>query len=175
MKKISVLLALMLMSGWVNAGQINVTWHQPDDYVDIEGAEESQKRFQTKTFKQFEKYFAKLAKKLPAEVSVNLKVTDLNLAGDVRYNFALQREIRMVSHVYWPMIEFEYQVKSGEQEIASGNTKLKDMSFMDRGHGSRGSQKPLSYETRMLSTWFKKDVQNMITQWQKHQTAVMAE
>ena len=166
---------LILMSGVVNAGQIKVTWHEPEKYRDVAGADERNKRFQKKTFSQFEKYFSKMAQKLPEEVTIQLKVTDLDLAGDVRYNFALHREIRLVSHIYWPMMEFDYEINSGSHHVASGTAKLKDMAFMDRGNVFRGSHRPLSYETHMLSTWFKKDVQTMLHQWQKHHTAVMSD
>jgi len=175
MKKYLMLPLFLLLPSLVNAGQINVTWHEPDKYADIEGADESQKRFQSKTFKQFEKYFAKVAKTLPDDVTVNLKVTDLNLAGDVRYNFALHREIRLVTHVYWPMIEFDYDVKVGDKDVQSGTKSLKDMAFMDRSSAFRSSQRPLSYETRMISSWFKRDVTTMLDHWHKDQIAVMAD
>ena len=46
----------------------------------------------------------------PEHLALNVKVTNLNLTGEVRYNYAAQRDIRLVKRSYWPSIEFEYQL-----------------------------------------------------------------
>jgi len=168
------LLGSALWASNVSAGEIKVNWFEPEEYTDVKGADESDKRFQKRTFHQFEKFFTKLSKKLPEDVQLSLKVTNVNLAGDVRYNFNASREIRLITDIYWPAIEFEYQLTSKNKVIDKGEVKLKDMAFMSRGSVNRRSE-VLKYEKRLLNDWFDDHVQTQLANWQKQQSAVMSE
>jgi len=173
--RLTMLGVLLLACGSASAGEIEVNWYQPEKYTDVKGANESNKRFKQRTFKQFEAFFAKQAQSLPEDVKIKLTITNLNLAGDVRHNFSLHREIRLVTQTYWPMIEFEYQITAGDKVVDSGKTKLKDMSFLDRGRIRASRSGALNYEKRMLKDWFRKDVEKALLNWRQHQNAVMAD
>lgn len=166
--------SLLLMAPFAQAGEIKVKWFEPENYTDMKGADESDKRFQKRAFKQFDKHFAKLAKKLPEGVVLNLKVTNVNLAGDVRYNFNLHREIRLVKDVYWPSFEFEYQLSQNNELIEKGEAEIKDMSFMVRGN-RMSRHESLRFEKRLFNEWFEEQVQTRVDKWQKQQDAVMSE
>lgn len=166
--------SLLLMTPFAQAGEIKVKWFEPENYTDMKGAEESDKSFQKRAFKQFDKYFTKLAKKLPEGVTLDLKVTNVNLAGDVRYNFNMHREIRLVKDVYWPSFEFEYQLTQNNELIDKGEVEIKDMAFMLRGNRMSRNE-PLRFEKRMFNDWFEEQVQTRVDKWQKQQDAVMSE
>lgn len=152
----------ILFIGVSQAGTATVEWHDPDSYLDIRHANSGKNQFRRNVFNQFEKHFSKLTAEMPEGFELKVKVTNLNLAGDVRYSFSMHREVRIVKHTYWPMIEFEYQLTNGEQIVKSDKVKLKDMFFMDRGGSFRLSHDSYHYEKRILTDWFDKTMQVMI-------------
>ena len=163
--------ALLLTSQPAFSGNIDVNWHEPENYKDVRGADESDKRYQKRVFKQFEKFFQREAKRLPHDVMLKLKVTNINLAGEVQYSFDMGREIRMVSSLHWPKVEFEYLLAKGDRIVNKGQVSLKDIVFMDRA--APLGRDFLMYEKRLLSEWFRKDVEVMLANWHKQQHAVM--
>lgn len=173
MKNILAVLMLIGSSFTSFAGEIKVTWQDPKSYIDVKGAEVSDARFQKRVFKSFEKHFDKLAQELPENASLNLVFTNINLAGDVRYNFSMSREIRLVSDLYWPMLQFEYQLAVGDDVVDSGTAKLKDMAFMARGSMRYGSDS-FKYEKRLFDEWFADAVTEKLDSLTRQHNAVMA-
>jgi hypothetical protein len=149
------------------AASVEVKWQEPDSYSDIRHGNSHKTKFRKNLFTQLEQHFEKLAEKLPEQLKLKIKVTNLNLAGDVRYNFSMSQDIRIVKNIYWPSIEFEYSLLNNEQVVKSETVKLKDMAFMDRGGSSRLSHDSYYYEKRILTKWFDKDLQGIITDWQQ--------
>lgn len=175
--KVAAVTALLMFCGLVNANSVSVTWHEPEKYTDVKGANESDKRYRQQVFKQYEKHIAKLAESLPENATVELTIKDLNLAGDVRYNFSLHREIRMVERLHWPRIKFDYKLMSDGQVVDKGEVVLKDMSFMDRAGMMRNSHShnSLKYDLYLLTRWFSKELEPALAQYEKQQNAVMSE
>ncbi len=156
------------------AGEVKVQWHEPKNYTDVRAANGGSKAFRERVFKGLEKHFTKMAAEvLPSHLALNIKVTNLNLAGDVRYNFAAHRDIRLVKRIYWPSIEFEYELLEQGKVIKSEVIKLKDMSFMDRGSSLR-NRSSYYYEERIITDWFIRDIKPMLAQLDKQKTAVMS-
>ncbi|WDE04548.1 DUF3016 domain-containing protein [Thalassomonas viridans] len=134
------------------AASSEVKWTEPDKYRDIRPGEGNRKHFREQTFKEFERYFAKLAAKLPENQQLKIEVTDVDLAGDVR--FGSHRQIRVIKDIYVPRMNFSYQLLAADETvISSGKAKLKDLNFM---HGSRfkHSNESFNYEKSMLDDWF---------------------
>ncbi|XPF92760.1 DUF3016 domain-containing protein [Colwellia sp. RE-S-Sl-9] len=149
---VSVATFLLLVITWnVAAGESEVIWENPDKYTDIRAGSESQSRFEARIFNSFEKHFAKLTEKLPEGQILKIKVIDVDLAGDVRFD--TMDRIRVIRDIYFPRIEFSYQLVNADKSVAqSGEINLKDMVFM--GSFSRYQNKSLSYEKVMLDKWF---------------------
>lgn len=136
----------------VLAGTSEVTWSNPEKYRDIDPGDSHREKFKRQVFANFEKHFNKLAQKLPEGQVLKIKVTDVDLAGDTNFNM---ERIRIVKDIYFPRIEFAYQVIDANGNIVlSGEENLKDMSFMMRG-GIKYNNDMLSYEKRMLDDWFR--------------------
>ncbi|WP_448214201.1 DUF3016 domain-containing protein [Colwellia sp. MEBiC06753] len=152
----------LLVSGMVNAAAVEVEWSDPDSYRDIRPANESREGFKQRTFKDFEKIFAKLAAKLPEDNTLKLKVTDVDLAGSVE--FGRTQPIRVVRTIDFPRIDFSYQLLDGKQQvIASEEVSLKDMNFMSNNQ-ARFKNQSLGYEELMLERWFDKTMKDYIVQ-----------
>lgn len=160
----------MLSAMPVQAGTVKVEWHEPDKYTDIKSANANRNKFRKSVFKQFDKHFSKMAQKeLPEGMRLEVKVTNIDLAGEVRG----AAQYRTVTNSRWPSIEFEYSLYDGKRLVKSETVKLKDMTFMDK-RSRLGNRSAYFYEKRLIKDWFVDDVRTMLAQWTKQQSAVMA-
>ncbi|GLX78987.1 hypothetical protein tinsulaeT_23270 [Thalassotalea insulae] len=157
MKKVTVILSTvlaLLLTPATLAATTKVKWTNPDDYHDIYAGEEHRAKFKAQVFSSLEKHFAKLAQQLPEGQRLNIEVTDLDLAGDVHIGGI--RRIRIIKELFYPRIEFSYQLfDSSNHIISSDKINLKDMNFM-YGSTLRYRNERFGYEKRMLDDWFKK-------------------
>ena len=78
-----------LAAPYAFAGEAVVKFTNVDDYTDIPYSER-----QT-IMDQFKDHFAKQVKSLPAGVTLNVEVLDIDLAGEVRPNFRNPNDIRV--------------------------------------------------------------------------------
>ncbi|MEW6989078.1 DUF3016 domain-containing protein [Colwelliaceae bacterium 6441] len=156
MNKFIVLLTMMTLGLFASvsmAATTEVKWENPDDYRDVDAGEGHRAKFKARVFADFEKHFTMLAKKLPEGQTLKIKVTDVDLAGDVHQSM---RRIRIVKDLFFPRMTFSYQVVDADnREVSAGNVELKDMNFMMGGTGLRYNQDNLGYEKRMLDKWFR--------------------
>ncbi|WP_394204585.1 DUF3016 domain-containing protein [Shewanella waksmanii] len=140
-------------------GQVKITWQDPSSYRDVKAASDIQSRYEQRTFdnltkelnKQFEKRFGTNQK-------LEMVVTDVDLAGDVRPTFgATMNDIRVIKDIYPPRINFSYQVLEDGKVVMGGEEKLTDLSFMHKV--GRMDDKPLRHEYRLLEDWLKKTIE----------------
>lgn len=152
--KYCVISLTLSYSQMLNAAQLVVEWSEPNEYTDIkEGNTQTRSGFQKHVFTSFEKFLTHRAAKLPEGQTLKLTVTDLDLAGETRFNFD---EIRIIKDHYIPRIKFSYQLldKSGN-ELAAGEENLKNMG-MSTNYLTRPSEDQFKYEFAMLNNWFRK-------------------
>ncbi|MCU4676635.1 DUF3016 domain-containing protein [Catenovulum sp. 2E275] len=153
LSKIIVLLVTVGIGSQAAAAELKVTWQEPDEYTDIrEGFAYTRSGFREHVFTSFEKFLTHRAEKLP-EGTLKMTVTNLDLAGETRFNLD---EIRIIKRQYIPRIKFSYQLldKSGK-ELASGEESLKNMG-MSTTYLTKPSEEQFKYEFDMLNTWFRK-------------------
>ncbi len=138
------------------AGNVSVTWQSPDHFTDIKSSGELQSRFQNRLFKNLTKNLNKEASKvLKANQKLNITVTNVDLAGDVRPSFnAGASDIRVVKGVYPPRFKFSYSVTQDGKTIAKGKESITDLGFLDRIKPAFEHQ--FQYETHLLNDWMKK-------------------
>ena len=142
--------------------EVEIEWDKPEKYRDVRPSNESRKRFRDATFTHINEYMNKLALALPENYKLLMKVSDLDLAGQVWPASYLglghnMSDIRIVKNIDIPRITFSYQLldESGEV-VQQAAVKLKDMSFFDRSNRFFKSES-LRYEKNMLQRWFKKE------------------
>ncbi|MEO9510458.1 MAG: DUF3016 domain-containing protein [Nonlabens ulvanivorans] len=144
-------LFLIVSAKTVLAGEAEITWTDPDKYTDVRSGNENRQRFKDRIFKGFEKHFAKLTEQLPEGKLLKVNVTNVDLAGDVR--FSSMQDVRIVKDIYIPRFVFSYELLDADKTVAaSGDVDLKDMGFMTSSSRASGE---LYYEKRMLNKWFK--------------------
>lgn len=139
-------------------GVVKITWQDPKKYSDIESAAERQSRYEQRVFDSITESLNKLATRaLTHGEKLELTVTNLDLAGDVRPTFgATSNDIRVLKDVYPPRINFSYKVTKGSQIVMSGDEELRDLNYL-RGIKSV-RQGSFHYENQMIKQWFNKTV-----------------
>lgn len=83
-------------------GMVNITWQQPDSYRDIKAGSDIQSRFEKRLFNALTASLNKQAEQvLKTGQSLELTVTNLDLAGDMRPTFgATANDLRVVKNIY---------------------------------------------------------------------------
>ncbi len=140
-------------------GIVKIEWQQPDDYRDIKAVSGKQSRYEKSVFEKLTKELSRdAAKVLKPNQKLEMLVTDVDLAGDVRPTFgATPSDIRVVKDIYPPRITFSYRVLEGEQVIIAGNEKLSDLGFMSSIRSASHSES-LRHEMKLLEDWLKKSI-----------------
>ncbi len=163
-KVISLIVLSMLASGYAHAeGSSEVVWFEPENYRDIRPAQETRKAYRKRVFAQLEKHIQSLAEDLPEGYYLHMKVTDLDLAGEVlppsfsgisQSGLTGNSHIRTVKRMYYPRIDFEFSLKDAQGSVVKeGQVSLKDMAFMDKI--TRGfTNDSLRYDKALISRWF---------------------
>lgn len=150
-----ILLTLPMMA---LAGEVKVSWGDFDDFIDVRPASETKSAFYKRVKTSLEKSFTELGEKLPDGAVFEFRVTDLDLAGDVRYGGI--REYRLVERIYFPKMKFDYQLIDGEGKILKeGSESLKDMNFLDRIRTpAQYRNDGFYYEKYMFEQWFDENI-----------------
>jgi hypothetical protein len=143
-------------------GIVKVEWQDPKSFRDVKSSGDIQSRFENRTFEALTKNLNKEAAKiLKPNQKLEMVVTDLDLAGDVRPTFgATMNDLRVVEDVYPPRITFSYKVTEGDQVIIAGDEKLTDLSFMYSIN--KNNNKTNRYENALLTSWLKETIKPKI-------------
>ncbi len=150
----SMILSLFL-STTVFAASLEINWIEPDKYRDIDPGNSSKKRFHKRVFESLENQFKKQAIKLPENYKMKISVTDVDLAGDIRY--ATAESIRIVKDLYFPSMHLSYELLDKEQmSLAAAEIEIKDMGFLQGTHSASRKNDFLYYEGKMIEDWFNK-------------------
>ena len=137
-------------------GVVKIEWKDPKNFRDVKAVGDIQSRYEMRTFNTLTKNLNKeAAQVLKPNQKLELQVTDLDLAGDVRPTFgATSHDIRVVKDIYPPRINFSYTVTEDGKVMMAGEEKLKDLGFMYSTN--RMKDKPTRYESKLLTDWLKK-------------------
>lgn len=180
MRKITATLlaipALVCLSGTASAEQaledtaepvaeptkVQITWQEPNSYTDIRPSNESRKGFRKRVFNSLDEYFNQLAEELPENQTLDVTVTNLDLAGEV---WPTMRggafDLRIIDTIYIPRMAFSYQLKEGDKVVKSAEVSLKEMAFMNRIGRARSSD-PFRYEKDMIKRWFDEEFEDTL-------------
>lgn len=156
------LLALAFGTGAALAGEAKVTWQDPDNYTDVQPTNETKAGFQARVFRSLDEAFDSLAQKLPDGYNLQVTVTDLDLAGQVKpMRSPGGQDIRVVKDIDWPRISFSYILSDQKgQQVAAGQENLKDMNF--RSGINIDTSDSFYYEKKLLRNWFNKQQEKKI-------------
>lgn len=145
--------------------ELEIEWFEPEKFTDVRPTNESRKSFRTNTFKHLESYFHELSSELADNQKLIIKVTNLDLAGNVwPASFVglgpSGSDVRVIKNTDIPRINFNYQLIDGTGGIIKqAEVKLKNMMFLDSSIGFFKSD-PLRYEKSMLKRWFDQEFES---------------
>ena len=148
---------------------VEIEWDKPEKYRDVRPSNESRKRFRENTFEHINEYMNKLALALPDNKKLLMKVSDLDLAGQVwPASFVglgmSGSDVRVVKNIDIPRINFSYQLlDTSGQVLQEAEVELKDMSFLNRSNHLFRNE-ALRYEKNMLKRWFNAEFESIIAQ-----------
>jgi len=160
---------LSLSSHVLAQAEVEIEWDKPDKYRDVRPSNESRKRFREATFEHINEYMNELSLALPDNQKLLMRVSDLDLAGQVWPTSHLglgygASDVRIVKSIDIPRINFSYELLNESGEVLQqAEVKLKDMSFLNRSHRFFKNES-LRYEKSMLQRWFKQEFATYINQ-----------
>ena len=108
----SILFTVFGSSTRALGADVEVNWLEPDTYRDILPGEQHRKSFRERIFTSLNKHFAKISDQLPENQVLKVNVSNLDLAGDTLH--AGSKRIRIIKEIYFPRIEFSYQLINKE-------------------------------------------------------------
>lgn len=158
LNKVLLLMLALFMSLQVSAmAKVEVTWTNPEKYVDIKDSFNGYQTTKEDAFYNIEKVLNKLAKKLPDGYLLKLDVTDLDLAGETH-----SQNIRVVRDMFPPRIKFSYELLDGGDNILLKKSEnIRDTSFMQ--HVSlMNRNSAFGFEKQLIEDWFKDNFSDLL-------------
>lgn len=98
-------------------------------------------------------HFKALAARLPDGQTLEVEVTDLDLAGEMKPT-RRGSELRVLTgRADWPSLTLRWSLSDGSRTLASGDERVADMNYLM--HPLRGTaEQSLGYEIRLVDRWF---------------------
>ncbi|MCG7531296.1 DUF3016 domain-containing protein [Psychrobium sp. MM17-31] len=157
MKKLSTLIATALFCLSAQAAEVKVEFVKKEQFKDIDsGANQSQARFEEKLFSVLESTFKKQGEKqLPKDMTLDVSVLDIDLAGHVARGLGMGQDIRQVSDKDFPRILFYMILRDKNNNIVfQGRQNLKNNDMKHGEFRMKGSQSDFYMETMLIDKWF---------------------
>lgn len=153
MKKLIIIcLSLVGLTAALNA-KVSVDFTDVENYRDIQlGATNSEKEQQI-VLSAVKKSFENTAKRyLPENYSLAVTVVDIDLAGDFELPSSMGHDIRLVTDIFPPRINFHYEIRDGENQIVKKeDAKLVDLNFM---YAIRTFEQPTAeFVSELVKNW----------------------
>lgn len=147
----AAVLLTLAAAGLAHAGQVDVSYVEPERYADAGRGIDAERVRDTLT-----QHLRALGEAwLPADQSLHIEVLDIDLAGELRPWITALPDVRvMTGRADWPRIELRYTLSAGERVITSGSERVSDSAYLE--HPARGHDGvSLPYEAGMLTRWFR--------------------
>lgn len=127
MNKITIWIAAMVACGIANAGSLTVEWVEPEKYRDASQDAYNSGFGRERVLTSLEKYLVREADRVfPEGVSVELRITELDLAGMI-YPVPDMDRVRVIKQIHPARIHFSYRILDASGAVISeGEEKLSD-------------------------------------------------
>jgi hypothetical protein len=146
-------LAMLLAATGTAGADVRITFENPAGYTDASSFRRGGVEPGAGVLRELERYIQRLgARNLQPGQRLEIRITDIDLAGDFRPFSARLDQVRIVDGLTPPRISLEYVLYEGRRRVASGQERLTDINYQWRGSIS-GSDR-LDYEKTLLRNWF---------------------
>ena len=150
-RKLTAGALLALAAGAASAGEVTVTYIQPENFSDIPTGGEREE-----TLRNLTAHFVKLGAKLPAGQKWRIDVLDIDMAGSEQPSRG-RTDMRVTTRSEWPRMNLTYALESNGQVLSSGDAELRDTSFLDRPNRYMDHDTS-RFEKKMIDAWFEKTI-----------------
>lgn len=145
--------------------KLQIEFVKPSSFTDIRPSNQSRSKYQKHVFESLSSYFNELSRTLPEGQILDVKVTNIDLAGDTNSPriplSSMMSDVRVMEDIYFPRLEFTYTLKNQAGEVLkTEEVDLKDMSYLNRAGFVRSSRDAFPYEHSMLIEWFQDTFEN---------------
>jgi len=133
---------------------VDVIFVQPEKFTDCKDEYMDTGRGRESILAEFRRTIQGTASRyLPAGDRLEIRITDIDLAGDFEpWRNIGNEDIRYLREIFPPRVALEFRLKGpGGQVIRAGNRRLQSPGFMMSG--GFPSSDPLRYEKEMLRDW----------------------
>lgn len=140
------------------APRITAEYVDPEKFADFrDGVFDSEKGRQH-LMEQLNEHLARLGERLPAGQRLEIRFTDINLAGDFEpWRGPSFDEIRIMKDIYSPRMEFSYRVLDANGAVVrEGTEKLSDLAYLMNA-SPLGSHDALRYDKQLLTDWVRRE------------------
>ncbi len=132
------------------AGTVQLNFVEPARFTDA-GRTQIETERNTRTLAEFVQ--RRLAPRLPDGQVLTIDVTDLDLAGDVR--FGRHGDLRIArGGADWPRIDLRWTLTENGRTVKAGEEHLSDMNYLQHTPRDYHGETELPYEKRLLAEWF---------------------
>lgn len=159
MKHIPSLFAFIALAtaGQTQAAQVKVDWQSPQRYADIGSNDGSQEKFRATLFGALDAVFAEQAANLPAGQTLEVAVTDLDMAGAMRVGPRGGFQ-RVVQSSQFPQITLDYRLLDADGRVVASQSGVtfKYLGFYNATNAVRqaDSAQPFYFESEMIRAWY---------------------
>jgi hypothetical protein len=133
-----------LPTAWA-AGKIEVQWLDPGNYSDAGRSAVDREH----VMEVLGTHMSQLGRLLPDGQTLRLEITDLDLAGELRW--VRSQELRVLrGRADWPHMRLRFMLDAEGRTLKKGEAHLSDMAYLFRTR-----QGELDYEKHMIEAWVK--------------------
>jgi hypothetical protein len=161
--KIVSSIALLLVAGCAatapvgeSASRVSVAFIEPEKFTDARRAE--LEPTSSATLREFEKFLIETAARyVPEDMRLNIRVTNIDLAGDFELFRGPQADhVRIVKGLYPPHVVLEFELVDGAAKVVkTGKRDLTDIDYQLRSVHPREDY--LRYEKNLLRDWMREE------------------
>lgn len=163
-------LPLMIVVGLVSVGaaiaartdkpvaNVEVTFVAPEKFTDAKEDAMGTDKGRAALLDQLKDHLvAQGARQLAPNQRLEIKVTDVDLAGDFEpWRGVGLQDVRIVKDIYPPRVNLEFRLLDADGKLVSeGKRELRDLSFMLSA--ALPTSDPLRYDKEMLSAWLRRE------------------
>ncbi|MEW6166322.1 MAG: DUF3016 domain-containing protein [Pseudomonadota bacterium] len=136
------------------AGTVNVTFEKPENFQDA--SRDYPRQTDQSVLDALAAYIKEQAAPLlDDDQTLDITITEINLAGEFRPYTATQQMVRTLTEVTWPQMTLEYTLREGGEAGPVQKVQLADMNYRQRVRAPSDDE-PLYYDKKMLDEWIRK-------------------
>lgn len=147
----------LFAGGITSASETKVSFIQPENFTDarLDRPSGGADRIVLNTM---QRHLQQLGGRcLPAGQALDIRIHDIDLAGQVAWWHGPSGQTRVMSEATWPRIKLAYSLQEGAQSGAETRQELSEINYLMESPYVRAESTPLPYERAMLTRWFERE------------------